>query len=99
MNRYRLSRKAEQDLENIWVCTANRDPVAADLMLAKILDRLPMLAQFPAMGRSRDELLPNLRSFPIKPYVVFYRSTEKGLEIIRILHQSRDVARDVDTTL
>ncbi|GAB4159135.1 MAG: type II toxin-antitoxin system RelE/ParE family toxin [Cyanobacteria bacterium J069] len=91
MNRYRLSRQAEQDLEDIWVYIAERNPVAADLLLAKIFDRLPMLAQFPEMGRARDELLPSLRSFPVKPYIVFYRSTEKGLEIVRILHQSRDI--------
>ncbi|BAY02384.1 plasmid stabilization system protein [Anabaena cylindrica PCC 7122] len=50
-----------------------------------------MLAQFPGMGRSRDDLLPELRSFPIKPYIIFYTPIDDGIEIIRVLHQSRDV--------
>lgn len=91
MNRYRLSRQAEQDLEDIWVYTAQTDEVAADLLIAKILDKLPVLAKFPNMGQQRDELLAGLRSFPVKPYIIFYNQTSSSIEIIRVLHQSRDI--------
>jgi toxin ParE1/3/4 len=56
MNRYRISQRAERDLEDIWIYVAQTDPVAADLLLAKILDKLPMLAKFPEMGRKRNDL-------------------------------------------
>jgi toxin ParE1/3/4 len=84
MNRYRLSHQAELDLEDIWA-------YLADLMLAKILNKFPMLAQFPDMGFERDDLAEPMRSFPVKPYIVFYRKIEIGIEIFRILHQSRDI--------
>lgn len=91
MNRYRLSRQAEQDLEDIWFYIAQNDEVAADLLIAKILDKFPMLAKFPDMGKKRDDLLKGLRSFPVKPYIIFYALAADRIEIIRVLHQSRDI--------
>jgi toxin ParE1/3/4 len=73
------------------VYLAQNDSLAADLLLAKVLDKFPMLAQFPEMGRSRKELAEELRSFPIKPYIIFYKRMETYIEIVRILHQSRDI--------
>ena len=52
-----------------------------------------MLAQFPSMGISRDRLLEGLRSFSIKPYVVFYIVIPSGIEILRIIHQARDIEK------
>jgi toxin ParE1/3/4 len=91
MNRYRFSRQAEQDLEDIWFYIAQTDEVAADLLIAKILNKFPMLAKFPNMGKQRDDLLKGVRSFPIKPYVIFYSQTSDRTEIVRIVHQSRDI--------
>ncbi len=96
MNRYQLSREAEQDLEDIWVYLAEQDEIGADRAIAKLLDHLPMLAQFPEMGKLRDELLAELRSFPVKPYIVFYFVQANCIEIVRILHGSRDVERLFD---
>ena len=56
MNRFKISRQAERDLEDMWVYLAQNDSLAADLLLAKVLDKFPMLVQFPEMGRSRKEL-------------------------------------------
>lgn len=50
-----------------------------------------MLAQFPNMGQKRDDLAVGLRSFPIKPYIIFYIHVSESLEIVRILHQSRNI--------
>ena len=91
MNRFKISRQADRDLEDIWVYLAQNDSLAADLLLAKVFDKFPMLAQFPEMGRSRRELSEELRSFPIKPYIIFYKRIENYIEIVCILHQSRDL--------
>ena len=91
MNRYRLSQQAEKDLEDIWIYLAQQDEIGADLQVARLLDRFPMLAQFPNMGRQRNELLTGLRSFPVKPYIIFYIILPERVEIVRVLHQSRDI--------
>lgn len=51
----------------------------------------------PQSGRRRDELEPHLRSFPEGSYVVFYREIGEGIEIIRVLHSSRDIERIFNT--
>jgi toxin ParE1/3/4 len=50
-----------------------------------------MLAEQPEMGRVRDELLQGLRSFPVARYVIFYLTVPNGIDIVRVLHGSRDV--------
>lgn len=47
------------------------------------------------MGRSRNELLDNLRSFPFERYLIFYFPIDDGVDIVRVLHN----ARDIDTVL
>jgi toxin ParE1/3/4 len=91
MNSYRLLKAAEKDMEDLWFYLSQRNGIAADRLVAKLFNRFPMLAQFPAMGKSRDELSVGLRSFPVKPYVVFYMERPNGIEITRIIHQSRDL--------
>jgi toxin ParE1/3/4 len=49
------------------------------------------LAEFPEMGRNRHELLINLKSFPIQKYTLFYIQIKNGIEILRVLHNSRDI--------
>ncbi len=91
MNRFKISRQADGDLEDIWVYLAQHDSLAADLILARIFDKFPMIAQFPSMGKVRNDISKGLRSFPVKPYTIFYMQAENSIEIVRILHQSRDI--------
>jgi len=55
-----------------------------------------LLAEFPEMGRMRHEFIINLRSFPVKNYIVFYLPVENGIEILRVLHASRDITEVFD---
>lgn len=96
MNRYILTAQAEDDLEDIWIFLAARDHLVADRQIAQILNQFAMLAQFPNLGRQRDDLPGELRSFAVKPYVIFYRGRSGVVEIVRILHQSRDVGRQFE---
>ena len=43
------------------------------------------------MGRVRSELAPELRSFPVGRYVVFYLPCPDGIDIVRVLHGARDI--------
>ncbi|MBE9080165.1 type II toxin-antitoxin system RelE/ParE family toxin [Romeria aff. gracilis LEGE 07310] len=88
----RFTPTASRDLENIIDYIAERaDLDAAERILRKINEKCLRLASFPGMGRLREELAPNLRSFPIEQYLIFYRSVEDGVEIIRILSGYQNV--------
>lgn len=44
------------------------------------------------MGRSRDDLLPGLRSVPFGAYLIFIRYVDATVvEVIDIVHGSRDI--------
>jgi toxin ParE1/3/4 len=93
-----ISRPARDDLDEIWLFIAQDDLAAADRFVDSLMDRFPLLASSPRMGRKRDELAPGLRSFPVKNYVVLYRVVGKGIKIVRVVHGARDLQRVVDET-
>lgn len=82
---------AELDLLDIWDYIADDSFERADEFLDRIESKLQALARTPGMGKRREEFLPNLQSFPIGNYVVFYRTIENGIDIIRVLRGSRDI--------
>lgn len=53
--------------------------------------KFALLATQPHMGRLRPELMPGLRSFPVRRYIVFYLGHEDGITLLRVLHSARDV--------
>ena len=64
---------------------------AADRLLDTIDERCATLAQFPYIGTSRDDLLPNLRSLPVGTYLIFYLPLPDGIEVVRVLAGMRDI--------
>lgn len=83
--------EAETDLIEIWVYIAEENPAAADALLESIDDKCATLATSPLMGRTRDELLPGIRSFPVGHCVIFYQPIADGIEVVRVLHGARDL--------
>ncbi|MGH9450541.1 MAG: type II toxin-antitoxin system RelE/ParE family toxin [Terriglobia bacterium] len=91
MAKVERSSQAERDLIDIWLYIANDSPSAADKFLDQINSICKMLAHSPFLGRSREELAPRLRSFPVGDYLTFYRPTEAGVVIVRVLSGYRDL--------
>jgi toxin ParE1/3/4 len=91
MSLYFLSPQATQDLQEINDYLFAGNPDSADTLLTLINQKLDTLAQFPSMGRRRDELLPSLRSFPVDDYLIFYRPIAEGIEVVRIVSGYRDL--------
>jgi len=86
-----LSPEAEQDLLDIWLYIAADNSVSADRFLAQLEQRAMALAEFREIGIDRPELGRDIRSFPAYRYVLYYRPGVDGVEIVRVLHGSRDV--------
>jgi len=90
-NFYRLTIPAQQDLNDISQFIANRNIDAAIRLVDKITQKFETLAKFPNLGKSRAELFPGLRSFPLEDYLIFYRLIDGGIEIVRVVSGYRDV--------
>lgn len=91
MNRFRISDQAAQDIENIWKYVAQNNLQAANNLFDTLRESFAKLAKFSQIGRQRPELAFSLRSFPVKNYLIFYRSIDEGIEIVLILHGSQDI--------
>ncbi len=91
MPRVRRSSLAGDDLLAAWLDIARDEQRAADRLLDRVEETCAILAATPLLGRSREELAPSLRSYPIGRYVLFYRPIPGGIEIARFLHGARDL--------
>lgn len=85
------SRAASIDLDHVWSYIAADNPDAADTFLRRILARCQSYAHQPRLGESRPDLRREVRCFSVERYVVYYKPIDEGIELIRVLHGSRDI--------
>jgi toxin ParE1/3/4 len=87
----KVAAAAEEDLRKIWAYVAEHNAEAANKLIKEIISKFAILRDYPHTGREQSRLLVNLRSFLIKDYFIFYQPFEGGVEILRVLHGSRDI--------
>jgi toxin ParE1/3/4 len=88
----RITPTASRDLENIMDYLAEKASFeTADRFLEKINAKFRLLVEFPKMGRKRDELYLGLRSVALEDYLIFYRLTPAGIEVMRVVGGYRDI--------
>jgi toxin ParE1/3/4 len=91
-NLCRFTVPASRDIETIIDLIADNSGFdAAENFLKKVNQKCKNLGIFPNMGRPRDELLQELRSFPVDDYLIFYRPIKGGIEILRVVSGYRDL--------
>ena len=83
--------EAEQDFISIWVYVSHDSVRAADVVLDELDRECSRLAVRPGMGPGRPELGRDVQSWPVRPYVVFYRRVTGGIEVLRVLHGAQDI--------
>lgn len=59
--------------------------------MERLNEAFERLASMPGLGRSQEHRRPDLRSWPVGSYLIFYRPLADGVEVVRVLHGSRDV--------
>ncbi len=91
MKSYQLSPAAVHDLEEIEAHIASERPTAVSGVLDAIESACELVAKYPGVGRSREEVDEGVMSFPIGSYVIFYYRDDDPFGISRILHGSRDL--------
>jgi toxin ParE1/3/4 len=60
-------------------------------MLDRFERTLRMLSEQPMAGRKRPELAPDLRSFPVGSYILFYLPVPNGIDLVRVLSGYMDI--------
>ena len=91
--------RARQDVLEIITYIAARNPQAAGRVFAAYERTLTTLASAPDIGwlyPTDNPRLSGLRAFPVgrfRIYLIFYRHSEDTLDVVRVLHSRRDLAR------
>tara|TARA_R110000737_G_scaffold333054_1_gene350385 strand:+ start:599 stop:889 length:291 start_codon:yes stop_codon:yes gene_type:complete len=94
MPTYRLSPLAEEDLYKIISTTISSWGNEQAKVYAQNIDAaLIKLAQYPDFGRERNEIYKDAKSFPVEKHIVFYRVSDNGIDVARILHQRMDPSK------
>jgi toxin ParE1/3/4 len=85
------SPQAQLDIVDAALYIAEGDPLASDRFVDALTATFNRLANHRPLGRARPEFGADLRSFPHRQYIIFYRPIEDGIEVVRLLHGSRDI--------
>jgi len=92
-----VSDEARYDIVDISYKIAEDSLDTADRFASTINEVFEQLSEFPSLGVSRNYDNPKLtgmRMWPVphfEKYLVFYTSTDSDLQIVRVLHGSRDI--------
>ncbi len=84
---------ARRDFEEIgrYVAAESHSFAVAEKLLKSLNIRCERYAIRPLMGEVCPELGIDVRRFVFRNYLVFYRPFVGGIEILRVLHASRDL--------
>ncbi len=94
MSKFVLAPVAQADITEIWNYYAAEvgDPNLADRMRDEIFDGIRYIARAPQRGHFRRDLANEpLRFWRVRRYLIIYRSEVRPVQIVRVLHGSRDV--------
>ena len=86
-----LSDLAGADLLNIGEYVAQFNPDAAFRLMERFREKFNLLAQFPHLGRERNDILLGLRCLIVNDYLIFYQSSEEIVEIWRVRHSAQSL--------
>ncbi|MBS1549524.1 MAG: type II toxin-antitoxin system RelE/ParE family toxin [Bacteroidetes bacterium] len=92
--KYKISKQAENDLENIWLYTFEEwSQEQADYYYDLIMDEIEYISKNPKTGKDYNEIRKGYFRSRVKSHFIFYRINlkEEKIEIIRILHQQMNV--------
>jgi toxin ParE1/3/4 len=90
---HRVAPEAESDLDEIWYYVAEESGSieTADRLIDSITDRFFLLARSPYIGRSRDDLGPGYRGFPVETYLIIYCLEGGDVLVLRVVHGRREL--------
>ncbi|MBY0495045.1 MAG: type II toxin-antitoxin system RelE/ParE family toxin [Cyanobacteria bacterium] len=91
---YRLTERAEADVEAITDFIAADNIDAAVKVVLALEDAFVLIASRPGIGHSREDLTERpLKFWSVYSYLVVYDPASEPLTIIAVLHGARDVAQ------
>lgn len=86
-----ISNRAREDLFQIYLYLAERNPAAAEAILNSIDTKFEHLSRFPFLGRERAAIAPGLRSALAGTHLIFYRVERDEIAVVLVLDGRMDI--------
>jgi toxin ParE1/3/4 len=91
---YRLSPKARDDMESVWLYTLSQwGHAQTEKYIDDVAAAFDRLTTNPRLGKGCDHIRPGYRKHPTLRHVIYCREADYGIEIIRVLHDHQLAAR------
>lgn len=92
MAKFKLSRKAAQDLKEIYQYGYREyGERRADKYIQELEEAFVLLAENPLICRERIEFVPPVRIHPHNKHLIVYVCKADGILIVRLLHERMDI--------
>ncbi len=91
MSYYLLNVLASRDLEKIAEDFKLINLESGERFFYEFKRKCQLIVASPHDGKSYAEIRPNIRGLSFERYIIFYRSLDYGVEILRVLSISRDL--------
>ncbi|GLI95016.1 type II toxin-antitoxin system RelE/ParE family toxin [Methylocystis echinoides] len=93
MGKLHYSRQAREDLFDIWLYVAlHHSDALADAIYDRIAERCARLAAHPKLGALRSDIGPEARALVVERWLVLYRVTDYGAQVVRVIDGARDIS-------
>ena len=98
MAEYIISEKALEDLNTIWIYTAENWSVEqANRYYNLIVDEIEQVSENFETTKDFGNVRKNYKNSKVKSHLVFYKKTENTeLEVVRILHEKMDIKNRIN---
>jgi toxin ParE1/3/4 len=91
MRSHIITTPATLDVVEIVDFLSDRDVESGENFIREFAEKCRYLTNFPLIGKSYSELQVGLRGIQLKPYIIFYITTDEVVEIIRVIRGDRDL--------
>ncbi|HEY2760122.1 MAG TPA: type II toxin-antitoxin system RelE/ParE family toxin [Pirellulales bacterium] len=87
--------EAREDLFGIWryIFEQSQSVDIADRFIDRIDEKAQLYCSQPLTGEPRPDLAEQVRSFLVESYVIFYVPSSEGIEVVQVIHGSRDIPK------
>lgn len=98
----RRTRQVREDIIDIYRYIHARSPAAAERVLDALERAIRRLLDTPGIGSRWSSSDPRLKGMrvavvtPYRSYLIFFRASNDGIEVFRVVHGARDLDRIVD---
>ena len=98
MAEYIISEKALEDLNNIWIYTAENWSVEqANRYYNLIVDEIEYVSENFEIAKNFENVRKNYKYSKVKSHLVFYKKTiNTEMEVVRILHERMDIKNRIN---